>query len=1397
MGTNVIERLTVEIAANGAQLQAEIAKGNAALKGFQQTADDVGAGANAISQRYTQAATGVANAIAQMANASRVGTSSLREIGQEALSLASLLGPQGALVGSVGIALLAVTTLFEQTESRAAEAVKKIKPTLDELEHRNDIRGITNFAKGLFEGSQEKDFADGLKALRKQREDLGRQIAELQRNPDAVRQAKAIADVLADPFSKAKAGSVGDAPLGGLLTKLQKQRKQVTEEIDALEAQITEAMRRVNKAATGQEDTGTAGPPAIKSTTQSVEAVKAQAAAAQAALRELEQGFADLFGKASSSEFSLTEFDKGVRELGDRFGQTTNQTAEFKGRLKELNETAAKVRVGLDALRADKATAEFEKLRDALLPESFKSFASTIAAMRNELAQRNIVGDQADELVRLAELADTSKKALDGLDQRLATIGESGLKPLEKSNLIFKEQQDLEAQLVGLSGKRGTEADLERARINAGLLKVQQAFSKLAAENTQNLQGAQVAGDGMAESLAKAANVAFGLGTALLGSEHTLVRMIGGVSQIASGFSDVAKLAKEAGGWAKLIAKDGGIASALPGVGAIIGGVGGIAGALLSAGQESPEARALRESIERNSERLKELASGLVELKISLGGNKLAAIRDTPIRSLSAAVSQAQGRNTGAVGASITSIVRSQFLDDLKKLGVGLSDLREAAQEFSISLSESPTVDELHKLQDAIKTFSLEQLTKTLGGQLHLLQLQAQIDPDAFAGVNGILAKLRLFADADKGVPAIANVLKGIDVTTVEGRTQAIDRLRDLLSHVKDIGKDIGQLGSLNPDEFLQAIVELVGQLQAEQPKVQTAAERFSDGFDALSAVFDAGALTAAQRFEQVRGLFETQFPQLFADLDFSSFDAFKESLGAIVAGFAADSALSDAEKAQLEALTKLRDAYQGATAEVQKNKDAVDSLSLKNRFRGKDNAAELQDLLAGFAQRAKPKFDPTGGGADALGGITGVDTVARDITQFVAKFNLTTKAGVDAFRDAVKRAFDAAAVDGISGEEEKFFNALGDILDLAQGAVNDVAAQADAAAATARQARQKILDGAETTIKVNDVTDPVAQLKLRVEAFTEAFPALASTFDDFNVVTQDGRDALEAWIRQMVGSPDALQQMADAMGVSVDELVASFLSLEDSADAAATHVQTLSDKLHDAFDAADFETEVEGITDPLEKLKRTSSSVGKVLPQVADIFKQFNVNTKEGRAGAEAALIALGKSTSDADVREAVLKLLAQIRNVPATTGDTFGDGTGASGSASSSANLASAASITEVTANRLVDLFGRNVAATESIRDLLSASLSRALVVPPNIAPPALPTLFGGLSALGAGAGNSGIALTVNLPPIVFNGPVTTADADALSRLIQQRFLEIANETFTNELLLAIRRAGLARSN
>ena len=119
------------------------------------------------------------------------------------------------------------------------------------------------------------------------------------------------------------------------------------------------------------------------------------------------------------------------------------------------------------------------------------------------------------------------------------------------------------------------------------------------------------------------------------------------------------------------------------------------------------------------------------------------------------------------------------ILADLRKAGVGLEQLRAIARDFNITLSETPTQSELLQLQEAIKSFTLDKLTKTLQGAQKQLELLARVNPDKYGGLAGLLQQVDLLVGS-KGVPAIADALKGLNLETSQDRATAIEKLMGL-----------------------------------------------------------------------------------------------------------------------------------------------------------------------------------------------------------------------------------------------------------------------------------------------------------------------------------------------------------------------------------------------------------------------------------------------------------------------------------------------------------------------------------------------------------------------------------------------------------------------------------------
>lgn len=1365
MATSVIDRLLIQIEANAAQLQAELAKGGQSVKAFGKQTEAVAKSSDGIGQRYNQAAVQIASAAENMARAGKVGGEGLKQIIVQGSNMAFLFGPQGALVGAVGIASLAIIEIFRKAREETKKLADETKKELDALQNTGDVIGLTERAKVLFEGTPSGGFKDGLKSLR---QEFAALKTEIERSP----------------LAKLSQDAQLNDPLGTIDAKTKERFESVKSTLGKLEAEFTDIRRRIQEpgpSATNERDP-------IRTKVISLQDVATAQRAASQAIRDLTQGFGDLFAKALRGDVALSEFDRTVRELGDGFRDKLQKpTKEQSTAFAQLDARAKDVRRTLSGITAAKAAAEFEALRASLTPTVLDDFRLKLAKLIETLRDKNFSEDQISDIVSLEQALGTVAVGLETLQTRIERIKEGAISSFDAQIQLVGVLQEAQAKLAELETIETLAGSSEQSAIViAGLRKQIQQLR----EEIERLGGTRAStfdpkgAEQLAIALSNAVDFAFGLSSALLGADDTITRMIGGIGQVASGFVKVAALAAEAGGTGALFSSGAGIASALPGVGAIVGGIASLLSVL---GQEDPATRALREALDRNARRLEELTSSVGELvSISIGGADAAAVRDLAITKV---------EQTGIdplSGEAVFGDVRkssAELLADLRDVGVSLKELQQVASDFGVSFANAnfPTADEIRSLQLLISANGLKKLTDTLVGQLNLLDLQVRIDPQAFAGIDGIIKRIAVLT-GDKGVPALATALAGIDLTSADGPAQAIERLKQLLADFTAGNLDLSLLGGLNPDDFVEAIAALIESITKATPALQTPADRFSQAMEAFGVAVEFGTLTAQGKLDKARALFADLFPDLAASVDTSSAEAFKTSIQSIIDGFAADGTLSEAEQAQIAILKQLAGAFDDASESGEQIADAF---------------SVLEDRFVIFGTKAADQISAI------LDEVTSSDSIGKNagfalLEGLTEGLDLATEEGRAELQKRAQAIFEALSADGVTADEQAVIDILKRVLGLTKDVASEAAdAASDAADAIARlaqereKARQAILDGAEVDIKLNDVTDPVEQLGIRIRALSTAFPELGAVLGEFDTSTQEGRDALEAWIREIAGSPEALESLAAAMGVTVDELLSALVGLEEGADAATTKVATLAEKLGAAFDAADFESELEGITDPLEKLRRSAAKVSDVMPELAAIFKQFDLSTAQGRAGAEAALIALGKSTTDADVQRAVLKLLAQIRSVPVVGPSALqGTGGGLSSAAATSANVAAATSITEVTANRLVDLFGRNVVATEGILAALTGSLARTLAVPAPVTPPVLPSMVTGAFGQSASGAGSGVALSVPIT-LQFNGNVTTASEDELARLVQQRIYELFQGALATELQVAVRRAGLARSN
>lgn len=1258
MATSVIEKLLVNIEANAAQLQAELAKAGKSTQDFGRTTSAMAKGADGIGQRYSVAAVQIASAAENMARAGKLGGEGLKQIIVQGSNMAFMFGAQGAVVGAVGIASLAIIEFFRKARDETQKLAEQTKRALDEMQNRGDAVGLTERARVLFEGTPAAGFADGIKALRREYEALGRTLDELKRKGGDV-QAQLASQFGTAGAAAAKIGTSGAGALGSEFAKVKKKYDAVAAQLQAAEAEFREIQRKVQ--APGPSSSRTVDP--IRTTVAPLpNAADAKRSADEATreaavMRDLTQAFDDLFAKAREGDVSLADFDRAMRELGDGFRDkiktpTEAQSAAFA----TLATKAGAVREALEGIGRARLADEFAAMMAALTPTVLDDVAVKLKKLRAELTQKGFSQQQVADLLALEQAYGDVAIGMEQLEAKIAGIKKTAISSFDAQLGLTGLLQETEQQLRALQNSDVALAgDPEAAIRIQGLIKQVEALRQAIAE--LNGEAAKGRLDPATEQRA-------------LAKAQQLGRTIDDIGRLTLAAADAFGVMSDEASKALAAAFDVGA-----GIGRIAlgdakgGGAQATAGIVSLLGQwlgKDPETAQRKREHQENLQALREIAKNTGDLLgVTQSGRDIAGIRSA-VGDLLARTGDAGGFRRFGDKGPLRNVDEAALLE--AQTGLAFKQIEALAKSLGVTLNG--TKQSYIDFLDALRRLDLEAFTRGFAGQIRRLELEARLDPQAFEGLDGLLKRIEVLTGPD-GAPALSAALAGLDLTTSEGRTEAIARLGEVLRNISAL--DVADLGGLSLDEFIEEILSAVEQLRALDP---TPADKFAKAIEAFGTAVELGSMTAEEKLDKAKALFADLFPDLAASVDTSSVEAFKSSIQSIIDGFAADGELTEAEQAQIAVLRLMIEAFDGASA--------------------------------------------------------------------------------------------AAA---------------------------DIAQKAEAAMLAARAL---VFSIADALIAVNDISDPVEILKIRAAALVKAFPELSDVMAQFDLSTQEGRDALEAWIQSLIASPDALAAMAKELGISVDDLLGRLLGLESAADDAAVAVETLADKLGAAFDSAEFDLELEGITDPLEKLKRTSAAIGDVLPDIADIFKQFDVATEEGRAGAEAALIALAKSTDDAAVRSAVLKLLGQIRGIKGDETAPAAGLAGGGGGGGGRDNVRATAAITEVTANRLVDLFGRNVVATEQMRDTLAAALGRTLALPGAIAPPALPSLLPGASAASAGgAGAGAVVLQLTLPQIVFNGPVTTANEAELARLIQSRFMDLIQSQLTTELLVAIRRAGVARSN
>lgn len=1253
-------RLEQELARTQGAINAGIAAGMAraggAVSSSTRNVREGTAAVKAFGDRWGMATLQIVDAAGNVAQAGALSGRSLKGLLLGATSLVGVIGTGGALVTAAGIGAQAIITLFTRAREEAKKLADEFKKEIKEMQDAGDFVGLKDKLAKIYQGTSSGDFKDGLGFIETE---ISRLESKLART-----------ELFAGGFGIQKQ-----------IDELKKKRKPLQEQFETIRKIIIDGRVQVERAA--------AIP--IKTEAKSNEAIAReakQAADAQKQLagsfRDVVQGFRDLALSVGGTggNAALVAYDKQVRELHDRFTALKDPTEAQRREFEELNKSAAKVRDTLKRIEASKAAKVFRELQASMtvtavddLQNGLEDLLGTINTLRtqgpiDEAAARQMVQLQM-ELIR-------AKQEEEQLDDRIRVILRDKISAMDAQlalgELLLAKQDELKKTTITDEASRRRTLALE-----AQIAKLKEQIAALGGKVTNETDKGATHLQKWAGYLEASASAAFGVASALLGADHSITKMLGGTLQMVSGFSQIADLAQKAGSLSTLFSTGAGIASALPGIGAIIGGGLSLLSVLGGKKDEpSPEELERNRILKANNERLAELRLTLDKtIQLSVGGGLAASVRDVEL------TEQRQIDIYGGTGTFHRAI--EEVLADLRKLGVGLEDIKALAADAGIELSTIPTIEQLLQLQEFLRTQTLATLFAGLTGELKKLELAAQLDPDAFAGLEGVFARLRILT-GPSGIPAITEALAGLDPNSATYIEDVIAALTELGLSADSL--DLSALAGLTPDEFLAEIVKIVTGLRANIPKVKSAADLFAEAIDLLGAAFEFGAVDVQQRLAGTFDALKKLFPELAAQIDFTSDESFRASLANIIKNFSADGVLTEAEEAQIAVLRQLLAAYNAS-------RDAA------------QQAADAAQREADEAKRAA---------------------------------------------EEKKRAEEQAAAELARAEEEH---------------------------------RRRIIRLADAYIQVNNIEDPTEILKIRVKALSESFPKLASYLDDFDLSTKEGADGLERWIEEMLKSPASLQALADATGMTIDDLIAYLLDLEGAADAAGTHIASLAEQLSTAFAEVDFGLALENITDPIEKLMRTARAAAAADAKIRAALGAADLSTAGGRAAAEASLISLGKGTTDQATREAILRILEAIRAVPLDAGlgePGAGLGAGSPPTKDGSDTSRSVFLVEDVRFAQLLDYTSRTAIAVEGMWALLQTRVApiSAPVLPPQAATAA--AIFGGASYTAQAQTPGGMTVSVTL---LFQGTVYLGSREEASEIITpavaEGVLQAAGRQFT----------------
>ncbi len=575
----------------------------------------------------------------------------------------------------------------------------------------------------------------------------------------------------------------------------------------------------------------------LKTTNEDLAGRGAQAAAQQRIKAEME-------ALAASLQTTLGGALADTRTAFDRYRDSILATLDTLDVLKQRQATVGDFAGGLaDAF--DAARVALEQVENRITDQRAVTgqVDSQLVALANTIRQRikaatddafkPLIDGARDAIQRASLAAQTGAssfvqaQALDDLKARYRAVisaidAEGGA--LKAPLALLQEQLELvnaiHERSAGMFGK------IDQVALDRVVDKIEKA--------TEAMLDARFDALSLEEALEGIAGVADGflrVADALGGIGDNARQAIQGVVQLADSLRQVQQAKTESGAFDALKALPG-IAGAIAAGASILSGVLGIG--------ESADQRAMKETIQQNSKRLKELRDGLDQFQLNasatLGAGQTARSVLTD-RDFLRQLQQANQQTLFLPGA----LHPEDLLDQkLREIGSNFQQLNAIAKSLGITLETTEgdiSIQALQDLMDAagITAESLTRLSNTFDVASRAADLRARLTGD-----TGELAQLQrdlmLFQNF---APQLSASFGAIDTATQQGRDQLRAAILHLLDSIKAGTLTPEQLGQFqNADQLLDVLDEITTALDAIPVKLT----QFGDTLDQQRAKLDLKA---------------------------------------------------------------------------------------------------------------------------------------------------------------------------------------------------------------------------------------------------------------------------------------------------------------------------------------------------------------------------------------------------------------------------------------------------------------------------------------------------------------------------------------------------------------------------